>query len=296
MADLTEKGFLAQPHTSAGRVPTPRAFRLYLDTVLTPPELAGTEREVIRESLDKAGLEIADILRQSSRLLAALSQQVSMVLAPGHSDVRWRSLDFVPVRTGLVMAVLIMEGDMVEHRLVPVEHGVTRDDLTAFSNYLNHHYAGKTLGQARAHIHLELKSAHRRLNRLYLQALTLARDTFEMDAERDFYLDGTAHVLTQPEFADVDTMRELLQLLDERSRLLELLDGTIDAGHTNVTFAKHDPAISKGPYGLISAPFGAADTSKGALGVIGPLRMDYAKILPVVDFTARMLTELLSNR
>ncbi|NJB69444.1 heat-inducible transcriptional repressor [Desulfobaculum xiamenense] len=296
MADLTDKGFLEQPHTSAGRIPTPLAFRLYLDTVLTPPEITPQERAVIRTGLDNAGLELDDILRQCSRLLATLSQQVSMVLAPAHADVRWRSLDFVPVRKGLVMAVLVMEGDMVEHRLVSVENHVTRDDLTAFSNFLNHHYAGMTLTEARAHILVDLEYAQRRLDRLYHQALRLARDTFEPGAKRDFFFDGTAHVLTQPEFANAETMRQLLHMLEERSRLLDLLDGTIDAGRTTITFARHDAPEGANPYGLISAPFGAADESKGALGIIGPLRMDYARILPVVDFTARMLTELLSNR
>lgn len=295
MASLTEKGFLEQPHTSAGRIPTPTAFRLYLDTVLTPPELSRNERLFIRDGLDNAGIEIEDILRQSSRLLATLSEQVSMVLAPGHADVRWRSIDFVSVRTGLVMAVLVLEGDMVEHRLVPVDEIISRDDLVTFSNFLNHHFAGKSLGDARARIMMELEGARASLNRIHRQALTLARDTFGEDAEREFFFDGTAHMLTQPEFSDTKTVSELLGLLEERSRLLDLLGSTIDAGYTNVTFARQSEAHHS-RYGLISAPFAVTDTSRGALGVIGPLRMDYAKILPVVDFTARMLTELLSNR
>ncbi len=300
MAELTERGLLEQPHTSAGRVPTPRAFRYYLGTMLAPPALADAEQQGIRDGLCDAGAELTALLRRSSHIVSAHARQVGMVLAPGGADVRWRTIDFVPVAHGRAMAVLVLEGGAVQNRVVDLDSDITRDDLTEFGNYLNHHYAGLTLTEARARILAELGGTRRSLSRLYLRALTLARDTFEPEGERDIFFDGTLHLLGQPEFSDVQAMREMLRLFEDKKRLLALLERTIEAGRTRIDFAApgdgDGAGEAAGEYGLVSAPYGGGGAPRGVVGVIGPLRMNYAKVVPVVDFTARLLTELLETR
>jgi len=296
MADLTDTGYLDQPHTSAGRVPTAKAFRYYLDTVLRQPVLAEDDRRLIEDHLGSAGLELTDILRQASRLLSSFSRQVSMVLAPAKDDVRWRHIDFALVSPGLVMAVLVLEGGLVQNRLVEAEPGLTQDDLTTFGNYLNHHYTGRTLGEVRANLVRELDGARRRLKGMYRRALRLARDAFASDLERDFFFDGTVNLPGQPEFADLGNMRELLHLLEERTRLLELLDRTMEGGRIKVSLGR-ETKLDVGPdYGFIASPYGGGEHSRGVVGIIGPLRMDYARVVPLVDYTARMLSQVLSKR
>ena len=296
MADLTDNGFLDQPHTSAGRVPTAKAFRYYLDTVLQRPALAESDRMLIEEHLGSAGLELTDILRHASKLLSSFSRQVSMVLAPAKDDVRWRHIDFTLVSPGLVMAVLVLEGGLVQNRLVEAEPGLTLDDLTTFGNYLNHHYTGRTLGEVRASLVSELDGARRRLKGMYRRALHLARDAFAADLERDFFFDGASNLPGQPEFADLDNMRELLHLLEERTRLLELLDRTMEGGRIKVSLGRETRLAGCPDYGLIASPFGGGEHSLGVVGVIGPLRMDYSRVVPLVDYTARLLSRVLSKR
>lgn len=296
MADLTDSGFLDQPHTSAGRVPTAKAFRYYLDTVLKRPALAESDRRLIEDHLGSAGLELTDILRQASRLLSSFSRQVSMVLAPAKDDVRWRHIDFALVSPGLVMAVLVLDGGLVQNRLVEAEPGLTQDDLVAFGNYLNHHYTGRTLGEVRTSLLSELDGARRRLKGMYRRALRLARDAFAADVERDFFFDGASNLPGQPEFADLSNMRELLHLLEERTRLLELLDRTMEGGRVKVSLGRETRLEGCPDYGLIASPFGGGETSRGVVGIIGPLRMDYARVVPLVDYTARMLSQVLSKR
>lgn len=295
MADLTDMGFLEQPHTSAGRAPTAKAFRFYLDQVLRPAVLSEQEQALITQYLGGAGLELTDILRQCSRLLSSLSNQVSMVLAPPTDDVRWRNIDFVSVRPGLAMAILVLEGGMMQNRLITVDQKLTQDDLVTFSNFLNHHFTGLTLTAVRLRVLRELSGARERLDALTRRALRLARDAFETSRERDLFVDGTLNLLSQPGFTDIATMRELLALLEERTRLLHILDSTIEGGRIKVCLGRDELDDLK-DYSLVSTPYGCEDGARGVVGVMGPLRMDYAKVMPLVDFTARMLTELLKKR
>jgi len=296
MADLTEKGYLEQPHASAGRIPTAKAFRCYLDTVLRAPVLDDGQQRLIKTYMGGAGLEITDILRQTSRLLSALSRQVSMVLAPGIEDARWMRIDFVQVRSGLIMSVLVLEGGMAQNKLIKVKEHIPQDDLVKFANYLNHHFEGKPLSLVKEHILRELKGAEKRLNKLYRRALILAGETFEPDPERDFFVDGALNMLDHPEFSDLENIRELLHFLEERSRLLELLGKTIGTKGIKITLGRETQCKDLKYCSVISSPYGDRDQSLGVVGIMGPLRMDYSRVVPLVDFTARMLTKVLKNR
>jgi len=135
MADLTDEGYLEQPHTSAGRVPTARAFRFYLDEVMHERPLPDAQKQRIAAILSSAGLELSNILRQTSRLLSGLSLQVAMVVAPRHADTRWKRIDFSLLNPGLVMVILVLQGGLVRNRVIQTAVEVTADDLTAYANF-----------------------------------------------------------------------------------------------------------------------------------------------------------------
>jgi len=295
MADLTDKGFLEQPHTSAGRIPSASAFRFYLDKILQTPSLAEADKSLILSYMDQSGLEVADVLRQASKLISKFSRQVSMVLAPALEDAHWRSIDFILVRTGLVMAVLVIEGGIVQNRLVQVDENVTTDDLIKYSNYLNHQFKGMSLIEVRSQVLSELEKAGRRANRLYRKALKIARDAFSQSPERDFFVEGTLNILDQPEFSDLKSMRELLSLLEERSTLLDLLGHSLTEGGVKILLGPEATVENLSDVGMVTSPYGGLNQTTGVLGVIGPLRMDYAKVVPLVDFTAKVLTQMLQK-
>lgn len=297
MADLTESGYLAQPHTSAGRVPTAKAFRFYLDEVMRLSPLSTAHQRQITDNLATAGLELDDLLRQASRLLSGLSLQVSMVIVPNHAATRWKRIDFSLLNPGLVLVLLVLQGGIVRKRVIETSPELTGDDLASCANYLNHLFSNMTITEVRTRLVAELKEAKRSLNALYRRALTMARSTFdqEREAANEVIVDGTPNILSQPEFTDADHMRELMRVLEERTLLLELLDKTANELKTIITIGDESDQAALADLGVITAPYGAGSHPLGAIGLIGPLRMDYAKLVPVVNFTASALTRLLDR-
>jgi heat-inducible transcriptional repressor len=296
MADLTDKGYLLQPHTSAGRIPTVEAFRFYLDTTLRLHPLTETRRQDIRQSMADSGLDMSNMLSQAAKVLSNMSHQASLITAPSRDDVRWREIEFALIKPGLVLAVLILEGGMVQNKLVKVEKSLSGDDLLQFANYLNAHYRGRNLSEARRSIHRALLEEKRRLKRMYADALTLAREAFEHTETREVYVDGAVNMLDYVEFADIARMREILRLLEERSRLLEVLDRTIVGEGIKITLAQEANLEEFNDLSVVSSPYGGEGEAQGIISVIGPQRMDYATVVPVVDYLAKTLTHLLKAR
>lgn len=295
MADLTDKGYLEQPHTSSGRVPTAKAFRLYLDQVMQLRPLPVSMKEMMASSLGQAGYEIDDILRHASRVLSTASRQVCMVLAPRHSLARWRQIDFVLLRPGLVMAILVLQGGLVQKRVVTVAEDIGADDLVHFGNYLNHHFQDLTVSEVRARIIAEMAAAKRELSNLTGRAMQLAMDAFSTAEAPEVFVEGTLNMLSQPEFSDLGVMREVLGALEERTRLLEVLDKTMAEYRTVVVLGAEAHAADLGGCGLVSSPYGGQGAPLGAVSVIGPLRMDYAEVVPLVNYTAQLITAMLGR-
>lgn len=295
MADLTDKGYLEQPHTSSGRVPTAKAFRLYLDQVMQLRPLPVSMKEMMASSLGQAGLEIDDILRHASRVLSSASRQVCMVLAPRHSLARWRQIDFVLLRPGLVMAILVLQGGLVQKRVVTVADDIGADDLVHFGNYLNHHFQNLTVSEVRGRIIAEMAAAKRELSNLTGRAMQLAMDAFSTTDAPEVFVEGTLNMLSQPEFTDLGVMREVLGALEERTRLLEVLDKTMAEYRTVVVLGAEAQVSDLAGCGLVSSPYGTQGAPLGAVSVIGPLRMDYAEVVPLVNYTAQLITAMLGR-
>lgn len=295
MADLTDKGYLEQPHTSSGRVPTAKAFRLYLDQVMQLRPLPVSMKEMMASSLGQAGLEIDDILRHASRVLSTASRQVCMVLAPRHSLARWRQIDFVLLRPGLVMAILVLQGGLVQKRVVTVADDIGADDLVHFGNYLNHHFQDLTVSEVRGRIIAEMAAAKRELSNLTGRAMQLAMDAFSTTDAPEVFVEGTLNMLSQPEFTDLGVMREVLGALEERTRLLEVLDKTMAEYRTVVVLGAEAQVSDLAGCGLVSSPYGTQGAPLGAVSVIGPLRMDYAEVVPLVNYTAQLITAMLGR-
>ena len=297
MADLTDKGYLEQPYTSAGRMPTAKAFRFYVDDVLNVSPLSDVEKKNIVNYLGSAGLELPEILKQASKLISSLSHQVSMVLAPQQNLARWHRIDFIPIRTGLVMTILVVQGGVVRNKLVTVDEHVTQDDLIKYSNYLNDRFEGKTLQEVRTEIVQEMHNAQQEFNALYQKALDLAHAAFEQkNNKREIFVEGTVHMFDQLANTDVSSMRDLLKFLEERSELLQILDKVSEEEGPTVTLGNELPHEDLVDWSMICSSYSGESENLGVVGIIGPIRMNYAKVVPVVDFTARILTEMFKTR
>lgn len=297
MAKLTEKGFLHQPHTSAGRVPTIQAFRYYLDQVLQHGTLPRRDQSRLQEHIQpEAGGDLDQVLRRAVKALSTLTRQVCVIMAPRKDLARWRQIDFVLLRPGMIMAVLVLQGGLISNRLLHTDHGLTADDLVTYGNYLNSLFEGRTTQEVRAEIIRQLDSAQKTLD-AYRRAWELAAKAIADDTQPDVFVGGTSHLAGQPEFTELDTIQELLRLIEERSRLLELLDKTSSGESVSIRLGQDMPGLSGCSLVTSSySAFASSNVSQGTLAVLGPVRMNYARIVPMVDFAAQILSQCLKSR
>ncbi|SDB30163.1 heat-inducible transcription repressor HrcA [Desulfonatronum thiosulfatophilum] len=296
MADLTEKGYLEQPHTSAGRIPSSQGFRFYVDSLMKYSPLSPEERNQLAASLGDGKLDVSELLRNASRLLSAYTRQVSMILAPKATNIGFKHIDFILLKAGLAMAILVVEGGIVRNKIVTIDPELGTDDLTKYSNYLNQLFQGRTLSQVRSKLLQEMDAVQREYQAVSQQALVLAQQVFSENSPREMFVEGTVNFFTHPEFANPAKLQELLRMLEERTQLLEILDKVSKPDGISIIFGREEDQEGLREFTLISSPYLGQDDPLGVVGIIGPIRMDYAKVVPLVEFTAQVISRLLKNR
>jgi heat-inducible transcriptional repressor len=296
MSDLDDQGYLFQPHTSAGRVPTQRGFRYYVDTILKVCDLTPPEKREIKARLEPGAKEIPRLLQKASRILANVSGHIALVGAPKPNTVILKHIDFLKLRPGLNLVIFVTEGGIVQNRLLEAEEELSQGELDKYANYLNELLKDLPLPQVRKRIMEELKKDKIKFDRLLSKALAISRKAFQEDPEDELYVEGTQHLFKYPEFADLQIMEQLFQALQEKSTLLKLLDQSLHAQGVQIFIGSETHFKSMESLSLITTSYRKASYPLGTLGVIGPMRMDYAKVIPIVDFTAKMISSVMDEQ
>lgn len=294
MADLESAGYLRQPHTSAGRVPTDRAFRHYVDHVMSVRRLGFEDRSQI-ELCYSAGPRVLDeVMRETSRLLALLTGQAALVLAPRLESIKLERVSFVRLREREVLAIFVAAGG-VHNRLVQTgaDHG--QEELDRMARYLNEALHGRTLEEAREWIEERLREDRARYDRFVRAALTLGGALAERAFTTEVYVDGSAKVADQPEFADHNRLRELLHALEDRSALLDLLERSVADSGLTVSIGSENIDARLASLSVVAASYQSGAMRLGSVAIVGPVRMDYERVIPLVDYTARTLSRLLEH-
>jgi heat-inducible transcriptional repressor len=296
LADLEELGFLEKPHTSAGRVPTDRGYRFYVDSLVRLKEPAPKDRELINAGLVQE-TNVEDILTEASRILHSLTRHASVVLSP-HPDVTvFYRIEFLRLREDRILAVLVGHNGQVQNKLLTVDFPVTSDELLKASNYLSELLREVPLEEARERIRQEMDQEQALYNALTAKALKLgaaATDLQPVESER-VRIEGTGSFLEQPEFSDVERMRALFKTLDEKHKLLQLLDRVQRARELQIFIGAESEFSAPGELTVIASPYGSREQVLGSVGVIGPTRMNYQRVIPLVNFTAQVLSRVLNQ-
>lgn len=296
MMDLEDRGYLQQPHTSAGRLPTPKGFRYYVDQILPIQELGPSVREKIQAALAPPTSEPQDLFRQASRVLSAVSGHPALVLAPRPQGMRLKHVQFIGLSSDGILTILVSQDDQVQTRFVRGDARYSQDLLDRFSHYLNELCQNLTLGESRQKILAQMEEEKNLFDKMVSQALSLSRQALQSDDEEELYIEGTSQILDYPEFAeDVAKMRTMFQAFEEKHRLITLLDRTLAAQGVQIIISpgEHFPEMQ---LSLVASSYGASHSPLGCLGIIGPMRMDYARLVPIVRYTAAMVTDLLNQR
>lgn len=293
MAELEEAGYLEQPHTSAGRVPTDKGFRFYIDCLLKVEPLDEEVKRHIRHSLDE-GTDASSILQNTSRVLSGLSQHVGLILAPKREVTKLKHLEFLPLRERQILVILVTEQGVVQNRLFETEESFSKPELQRMSNYLNSLLSGLDLVEAKVRILQEMAGEQVALDRLLKQALLLSQQT--VSAETDgLIIDGEKNFLYTQEFSNLNKIREILSALEEKHRLVAFLDQAIKAPGVQIFVGSESHLPHLSDCSLIIGSYGQTDKPLGSLGVIGPTRMDYSKLIPMVEYAAKSLSQIFTG-
>ena len=292
LADLEDQGYLTQPHTSAGRVPTDQGFRAFVDALVHMGNVAPRDKAMLSDQLSGLRPGVDDLPREAGRLLSTLTGAAALVHTANPADqivaqLRWMRLD-----ERRLLAVLVTRSGTVENRLVQLERGVEPRELDRLHNYLNSLLGEHTLANLRDVV---AQAADTERSQLARRAQTMMQATLEAPSQRGpaVLIEGQKLLLGAPDFAHVDKMRSVLSVLEERERLLELLERTLAAGGVQVLIGGETQLADARDLSLISASYGQPETGTGTLGLIAPTRVDYQKVVPLVGFAARLLTDLL---
>jgi heat-inducible transcriptional repressor len=289
MAELEEIGLLHHPHTSSGRIPTQRGLRLYIDTLLRVRSLSTGEKENIREHLAPAA-EPQEVLHRVKNLLRELSHLAVVVQTPRPSSDAVAHIEFVRLREGRLLAVIETTSGQIQNKLVPTERTLTSADLEQVNNYLNTLVAGLTLAELRIRLAQEIE--RERENVLKTQALTLAAAVVpETASESEILLAGQSNLIAGA--PDLNRAERVLRTLEEKDQILRLLDRTLDAPGICVFIGAETNLADWSDIAMVAVSYGGGDRPLGSIGVIGPSRMNYSKVIPLVDFTADVITEVL---
>ena len=292
-----DAGYLVQPHTSAGRIPTDRAFRLFIDALMQVRELSHEEHALIRARFDELGPG-QNMMRETGKLLSELTGAAAVVVTPRAEALTLNHLRFIRTRPGELLAVLVMSNGSVQNRFVAAE--VTESELNRIHNLLDDVTEGRSLGDLRDFFARKLQTERVQQDTLRRAAFTLGEAAVSAAADAagsapDVVIEGQAKLLERPEFADADGMRRLIAALEDRERIVHLLDATLAARGTTVVVGSEAKELGGASLAIVGAAYTDHGRTAGSVGVIGPTRMDYPKVVPLVAATAHAMSEYIER-
>lgn len=303
MGQLEDAGLVEQPHTSAGRVPTDTGYRYYVDNMLGEARLSKADLAAINNFLknlqDEAGAQDR-LMGKISHALSSLSENVGIVVSPSLADNRLQHIEFLQLADNRILVVLVSAPNIVHHKIIRIEDKLTQEELEQTARYLNTEFGGKSLAAIRAEIIGMMREEKALYDKLLRNAILLCDRSLEGEEATtgEVYVDGASNILTKPEFADAERMRELFRTFEEKSRLVKILNECVSReqsfpGGVQVVIGREHAAPSMQNCALIAAPYWIGSDAIGTLSVIGPMRIEYARLMAVVNYIARQIEQLL---
>lgn len=298
LADLEDLGFVRSPHTSAGRVPTVRGYRFFVDTLLTVKPLSEHEIRALRRSLQLTGeTNYQDIIDNASQLLSGVTRMAGIVMLPRREHVNIRQIEFLPLSGARVLAILVFEDDEVQNRVIDLPRRFSPSELQQASNYLSAEFAGKDLITVRRRLLADMVRARDHMNDLMRSAIDMAGHVFQEEEDEDYIIAGQSNLISFRELAsDADKLRALFDAFTTKRDILHLLDEAVKADGVQIFIGEESGHEALEECSLVASPYAVNDRVVGVLGVIGPTRMAYDRVIPVVDVTAKLLSMALNYR
>lgn len=297
MADLEQLGFVTSPHTSAGRIPTDKGYRLFVDTLIKLRPLANAEVSEIERRFEAHRSNQKSLVASTSQMLSAITQMAGVVTVPRAHHPSLTQIEFVPLSENRVLAVLVVSGHEVQNRVVQLERYYSADELRRAANYLSEQFRGRTLSEVRSGLVQQLQDTRRDMNQIMLDAIQVAQKVFgdAPDEGAGYVIAGETNLMGFAELSNVEKLRRLFEAFNEKRDILHLLDQSLHADGVQIFIGQESGYTILDDCSVVAAPYTLDNEVVGVLGVIGPTRMAYERVIPIVDVTARMLSSTLKS-
>ena len=297
MSDLEDLGLVSAPHTSAGRIPTPRRYRLFVDTLVRYRQPGDGDIRKIQARIQSKSDNPEDLIGAVSNMLSDFTSMAGVVTVPRAPQVTMRQIEFLPLSENRVLVILVVNDREVQNRILHTERDYSAAELQQAQNFINENYAGLEMEQVRSRLLDDLDSTRDSMNQTMHDIIAVAQSAMDgaTDTEKKYVVAGETKLMDFAELSDVDTLRRLFDAFSHKRLILDLLDRSINANGVQIFIGEESGYRIFDGCSVITAPYHVDDDTIGVLGVIGPTRMAYDRVVPIVDVTARLLESALSH-
>jgi len=294
MADLENLGLIISPHTSAGRIPTPQGYRLFVDNLVTVKPLRGQAVEKLRKEM---GIDDSQggLITKASSMLSGMTKMAGVVTIPRREAVILRHIEFLPLTSNRILVILVVNEQEVQNRVIHTDRAFTESELLQTANYLNQEFMGIDLSQIRQSVLETMKQERDDMQHIMKMAIQMTDNVVDEKNNDDYVMAGQTNLMEYAEMANMEQLRQLFDAFNTKRDVLHVLDQSIQAEGMQVFIGEESGYSAFESCSVITAPYKVSDEVVGVLGVIGPTRMAYDKVIPLVDVTAKLLGSLLSS-
>ncbi len=295
MADLEDLGLIHSPHTSAGRVPTVSGYRFFIDSLLTVKPLESKEIKKLHNGFDEAE-NASDLVNRASKILSEVTHMAGVVTLPRREMLCLRHIEFLPLSNNRVLVIFVTNEQEVHNKIIHTSKKFTEAELVQAANYLNSIYSGRSLSAVRQSIFSELQQQQQKVNRCMIDAVNMAQMAFEQQPEEDYVLTGETNLMGFNELSDMGHLKQLFDAFSQKQGVIHLLDQCLVADGVQIYIGEESGYQVFDQCSLVTSSYSINDETVGVLGVIGPTRMAYEKVIPFVDVTAKLLGSALNPK
>ncbi len=296
LSDLEKEGFLIQPYTSAGRIPTDKGYRFYVDSLMEVQSLAAAEEDKIRKEYAVRTKEMEELMVSTSRMLSTLSHYTGMILSPRFDESLLRHLQLIPLGGGKVLVVIVSESGLIRHRVVDLEKPIDADRLATIAELLTRRLQGLPLSEVRNEILDHIEAAEQDYSQAMSVAKELARKAFDLrSAEAELYVDGRENIVSIPDFDDYAELSHLLKVVEEKNVLTSILEQAMKKGGLSIKIGTENRRAELRGVSVVSSTYKMGDKNVGVLGILGPRRMEYGRMIALVEAVTKIVNQMLER-
>ena len=297
MSDLEDNGYLMQPHTSAGRIPTDTGYRCFVDAITSEKQYlkAGVDFSAVNKRLEMLRKDINLFLDDASKMISSMSHYIGITQTPNAGVTTLNRIELIKYRSNQVAVILFTDEGIMKNGIIEVDSGLSQDMLNRISDYINSHFSGTSLDEIRSVLIGDMIREKVLCDNLIHEAIRLCKEVFS-SAQGNVYISGLSGMLSLPDFCDIGRIKDLMHAIEDKQIMVEMLDKVAESEGTRIFIGSENPMSGMKQFSVVASTYQEGNRPAGVIGIIGPTRMNYLEAISIVDMTAKYITEMLSYK